>query len=74
MKNEMTLREKRELIVSNPAKAFHEFITAENYQMFSAITMAADTTLIEVVGCFTTENSIKAKKNAMLVMVNLELI
>ena len=70
----MTIEQKRELIVNNPVKAFRKFITEENFGMWSAITTATDSTICEIVGCFTTPNSILASKNAMLVMVNLELI
>jgi hypothetical protein len=74
MKKQMSLEQKRDLIVSDPVKVFHKFITANNYQMWSAITLATNSTLVQVVGSFTTENSRIASKNAMLVMLNLELL
>jgi len=74
MTKELTIKEKRELIINDPVKAFRKFIAPHNFLMWSAITNATDSTVYEITGCFTTPNSIIASKNAMLVMVNLELI
>jgi hypothetical protein len=70
----MTTEQKRELINFNAVIAYNKFITEDNHTMWIAITKATDLTLLQVVGCFTTPNSIIASKNAMLVMLDLELI
>lgn len=74
MKRQMTNVQKSELIYNNPSNAFYKLITSDNYQFFSDAFYIAEKTIIEITGCYNTDNSIIAQKQVLLHMLSMELL
>lgn len=74
MEKQMTNKQKRELIESNPQEAFRKFITGENLHMWHCFVVVAEKSMFEISKVYSTENSLIASKNAMIAMIQLELI
>ena len=74
MKRQMTNAQQCELIHNNPQNAYYHLINGDNYGFFFDAFYIAEQTIIEITGCYNTDNSMIAQKHVLLHMLNMKLL
>ena len=69
----MTNEQKKELINTNPVKAFKKWINSDNYYDYIIYMYVAEYTL-DINKCYSTNNILKAQKATLLFMLDKNLL